>query len=281
MIVEKTNKAGIDLVVYYFQQKLYANLLGFFLTDATYQCYPRANKNYKGSNVVPEISLDAKEYKNAMYDDNFSLTSFFVTSDEREWQNDNGYLSHDLSIIFQADLIQLYGMSERMDELFLEHVLKVLRSEMKFKTGNIEISEGIDLVYQGFTLSNELKDKIKYDNISNRHVLKLTFNVVYPLGCTSPVVAVCVPGNIIRNGVLVYRLKAGEDYSYETGVCDDATYNLLNSLDQNKGTGTIPSGDTENIDLSDTVVNVYLDEVLVGSANVPYGNDETINVFFT
>jgi len=64
-------------------------------------------------------------------------------------------------------------------------------------------------------------------------------------------------------------------------VCDDATYNLLNSLAQNKGTGTIPSGATESINLSDSVVDVYLDGVLVGTASVPYGNNEIINVTFS
>jgi len=64
-------------------------------------------------------------------------------------------------------------------------------------------------------------------------------------------------------------------------VCEDATYNLLNSLSQNKGTGTIPSGATESINLSDSVVDVYLDAVLVGSASVPYGNNEIINVTFS
>lgn len=64
-------------------------------------------------------------------------------------------------------------------------------------------------------------------------------------------------------------------------ICEDATYNLLNSLAQNKGTGTIASGATESINLSDSVVDVYLDAVLVGSASVPYGNNEIINVTFS
>jgi hypothetical protein len=64
-------------------------------------------------------------------------------------------------------------------------------------------------------------------------------------------------------------------------ICEDATYNLLNSLAQNKGTGTIPSGSTESINLSDSVVDVYLDGVLVGTASVPYGNNEIINVTFS
>jgi hypothetical protein len=55
----------------------------------------------------------------------------------------------------------------------------------------------------------------------------------------------------------------------------------LNSLAQNKGTGTIASGATESINLSDSIVDVYLDSVLVGTASVPYGNNETINVTFS
>lgn len=62
--------------------------------------------------------------------------------------------------------------------------------------------------------------------------------------------------------------------------CAPANYILLNSLDQSKGTGSIVSGATADINLSDTVVNVYLDEVLQDSVSVPYGNTETINIIF-
>lgn len=57
-----------------------------------------------------------------------------------------------------------------------------------------------------------------------------------------------------------------------------ATYNLLNSLGQNKGTDTIASGATGNISISDVSLDIYLGEDFVETVSVPYANSETITI---
>jgi len=124
--------------------------------------------------------------------------------------------------------------------------------------------------------------KIFKENLSGVELSSFTLPVLINESCScNAVTKICADATVTVNDEFYAYVESGGSINIVTGVCDDATYNLLNSLSQNKGTGTIPSGDTVDIDLSDTVVNVYLDEVIVGSANVPYGNDETINVFFT
>jgi len=85
MIVEKDYRVGIDTVVSYFQDKLYANLLSKWVVDSVYTCYPRANKNYKDGNKIPEISLDSKDYSSALFDDKVAVNSFFLTPDNKLW----------------------------------------------------------------------------------------------------------------------------------------------------------------------------------------------------
>jgi hypothetical protein len=121
-----------------------------------------------------------------------------------------------------------------------------------------------------------------------------TGNIVYPS---------CDPATVNVNENLFATVESGSDLNitveYETSLdnpiasidgdtiiiidpipltCADATYNLLNSLDQNKGTGTIASGATGNIDLVDTVINFSVNGVFNQSVSVPYGNSQTINI---
>lgn len=280
MIVEKTYKVGIDSVVAYFQEQLYSNLLSFWDVDAVYTCYPRANKNYKNDNILPEISLDEKDYSSALFDDKVSVNSFFLASNKSEWIEEDGMLRHNLSIIFQADLVSLYGSNERADERFKIDVLSILKGELNYKNGDISVSEGIDQVYSDLTFSKEFKDKIRLSDMSNRYVVKFEFEVNYRINCMASIVPVCAPVSIIRNDVTIQQVPAGGRYAYTTDpvICEPATYNLLNSLNQNKGTGTIASGATGNIDLVDTVINFLVNGVFNQSVSIPYGNSETINI---
>jgi len=245
MIVSKTYKAGIDTVIDYFQVKLYPNLLAYWDSNAVYTCYPRANRNYKKDDIIPEISLDKKEYESTLFNDKVSVNSFFLPSASSEWVYENNEVSHDLSIIFQADLVKLYGSDERADERFKIDVLKVLKRDWKYKIGDIDIEEGIDLVYNKLSFSNEFKEKIKTSDLSHKYVVKFTFNVVYSVGCSAQVTPVCLPVGIIKDGILIERVSAGDDYEYSS-VCADANV-TVNSEDF----GTVTSGGDFDVNVVD------------------------------
>ena len=57
-IVSKTNRDGVDVVIENLQQAFYPSLIGYWDVDAVYTSYPRANKNYREDNIIPEISLE-------------------------------------------------------------------------------------------------------------------------------------------------------------------------------------------------------------------------------
>lgn len=208
-IVSKTNKDGVDIVIDAIQQRIHPQLLGFWVGAATYECYPRANKNYKADQIIPEISLDQKDYKEVLNDDKFSVTSFFLVDNERTYQDEWGQIKQEISIIFQCDLVELYGATERFDEQFNMDVLRVLKAESLYIVDDIEFTEGIDDVYSDLTITGPLKDNIKRTDISQFHVLKATFNVLYTDKCERTIAPVCLPCFETFNGASISNGTSG------------------------------------------------------------------------
>ena len=209
MIVSKTNRDGIDTVVEALQQKFYAQLLGYWDLASVYTMYPRANKIFKDDQIKPEISLSNSENLPTLYDDKVSVNSFFLRSDSNVWQDANHQIKSTLSIIFQADLDALYGDTERVDEVFNMDVLRILKKEQKYITGDITFVVGVDNVYNDLTLTGEFKDKIKHSDIGKRHVVKFTFDVLYNLDCSRTAAPVCAPVQINVNGALMTGTESG------------------------------------------------------------------------
>src|SRR6056300_168724 len=240
-IVEKTNRKGVDKAIHVLQQRTYANLLGFWADGVEYTMYPRVNKNFKNDSTIPEISLDSKNYKETFYDDKVAVNSFFLVDDQSTYQNDNNQIVQDVSIIFQADLVKLYGDAERVDEVFNSDVLQVFKDVKRFIYSDIERITGFDSVYSDLSLSADLREKIQFSDISNRHILRLDFSIRYDFKCDSPIVPLCVPVTIMENGILVARQAAGTTYSYSTACTDgDVTVN-------GSEFGTVASGGTLDV----------------------------------
>jgi hypothetical protein len=240
-IVEKTNRKGVDKAIHVLQQRTYANLLGFWADGVEYTMYPRVNKNFKNDSTIPEISLDSKNYKETFYDDKVAVNSFFLVDDQSTYQNDNNQIVQDVSIIFQADLVKLYGDAERVDEVFNSDVLQVFKDVKRFIYSDIERITGFDSVYSDLSLSADLREKIQFSDISNRHILRLDFSIRYDFKCDSPIVPLCVPVTIMENGVLVARQAAGTTYSYST-ACIDGNVTVNDSE-----FGTVASGGTLDV----------------------------------
>ena len=258
-IVEKTNRKGVDKAIHVLQQRTYANLLGFWADGVEYTMYPRANKNFKNDSTIPEISLDSKNYKETFYDDKVAVNSFFLVDDQSTYQNDNNQIVQDVSIIFQADLVKLYGDAERVDEVFNSDVLQVFKDVKRFIYSDIERITGFDSVYSDLSLSADLREKIQFSDISNRHILRLDFSIRYDFKCDSPIVPLCVPVTIMENGVLVARQAAGTTYSYST-ACSDGNVTVNGSE-----FGIVASGGTLDVPVqyeNGTEVGINVDGVI-------------------
>ena len=186
MIVSKSNKYGVDVVIESLQQNWYSKLLTKWLGTANYECYPRANKliseDGEGNELIlPELSTDQTESIEVLFNDNHAVTSFFLDSDSGTLDDKTDQITQSVSIIFQVQLNKVYTSAERLDERFNTDVLNVLKKQVQYKYGSIEIEKGIRKVYDDLTFSKEFKDKIKFNDIGNKHVVKFTFDVVY--GC--------------------------------------------------------------------------------------------------
>lgn len=285
MIVQKVNRDGVDIVIEAIQQKMYANLLGVWDADTVYTMYPRGNKDYNQENILPVISLDKKDYNLSLYDDKVWVNSFFLVNDDSVYDPKEKTATQNISLIFQADLVKLYGDSERVDEVFNADVLRVLdllKRRTTYLVGDITVTRGFDKVYSDLSFTSDFKEKIKYSDISHRHIVKFTFDVVYGLSCAKTVTPVCAAVAIYENDINVENVPSGGEYRYSTACLDanvtvnSSTFDTVASggtldvpVEYENGTpvGTITGGIVE-IPNPVELVRVYLRPLPTGQTDV-------------
>ena len=197
-VVAKTNRFGIDVVINDLQvlsdPALLGKWTGIALTD--YKSFPRANKNYKGPDKkIPEISTDEINYDEVLFNDREAVTSFWLVNDQRVFSDTTKLIKTNISIIFQADLVKIYGTGQpnRLDERFNMEILDVFAPDNIWINSDIDIIEGVDLVYADLILPATLKAKVNDDDISKYHVVKLTFDVLHKRDCFAKVPLRCPP----------------------------------------------------------------------------------------
>ncbi len=174
-VVGKISPVGIDEKILRFQNHIY-NKLGWL----EYESYGRVYKVYEGSNVVPEIYIGGGDYTKVLFDDNYNATSFFVVEESRSVENTvRGDVK--VSIVFQVDLKALYpAIAHRADEELKVDLYKAVSSNgIGFNL--TDIKSEVKNVYEDLTISSDLFDSVKLDDISHRHVVKLDFNIKYDL----------------------------------------------------------------------------------------------------
>lgn len=182
-LVSKISPVGIDKAVDTVQSKLYS----YLTTTASwtdYESYPRAYKNPKGSDIIPEIYVGDNEYIEALFDDKFTATSFFLVDDNVTNNNgagDEAVYTQGVSIIFQVNLVELYPLiPHRADAEMHDDVFKA------FNSFDLEVdgfSVGIDNVYSDVSLSGLLKSNIELTDLSDCHFVKFDVNINYLYNC--------------------------------------------------------------------------------------------------
>lgn len=200
-VVSKTDRHGVDNAIEALQQSLFPRLIAYWDVNAVYTSYPRANKVFKEDDIIPEISLDLKEGKEVLTDDNLGVNSFWLVSNSRPYDADNKQLIHDVSLIFQADLVKLYGQTNRADEEFNIDVLRELTRKNVFMFNeDINVITTVDAVYSDLTFSAEMKEKIIYTDISNLHVVRFDFEIRYSIDCIPTLAPICAGASETFNG---------------------------------------------------------------------------------
>jgi len=175
-LITKTDPVGIDAVVDEIQKGLFTELSKVW---TNFQSYPRSYKNPDGVNTIPEHYLSENEYVEVLLDDDFDVSSFFLSGDVRTL--DDFRFSQPLTIIFQADIKELYpGIPHRADEEMHRDILnaiEVIGQEERFTS----LTTGVNNVYSELNLTGRLNDLVKMDDMSNLHVVKIELTEFYTI----------------------------------------------------------------------------------------------------
>ncbi len=175
-LISKRDPIGIDYVVDVIQSGLYTELCKVW---TGYQSYPRSYKNPDGNNTIPEHYVGENEYVEVLLDDNHSVSSFFLTSDSRS--ADNFVFEQSVSVIFQADLKELYpNITHRADEEMHKDITNAVES-INQDESLVDLVTGVNNVYSELNLVGRLKELVKMDDMSNLHVVKISLLVHYSI----------------------------------------------------------------------------------------------------
>lgn len=166
---------GIDYGIHELQKELFIELT----KDAgwkDYDSYDRAYKNNKGSDKIPEVYIGKGEYKEVLYTDKETVTSFFLTDDKRTYDYEKYLWTQNVSIIFQANLSKLYpNVKHQADEEMIDTVRNAIKKKY-WDNRLIEIITGIEKVYDSLKLSYDKKD---FADMGNLGIARFNFKMFY------------------------------------------------------------------------------------------------------
>ena len=220
-IISKTNPKGVDNVIDAIQNYIFPILTGEGWD--TYNCYPRANKNFKGQFLIPEVSEDPENYIEVLFDDKVKASSFFLVNDIVNFNEDERLIVQNVSLIFQLNLLELFpGVTDhRADEELHVLITKMLTDNQELFVDVLGYETGIRNVYRDLNVI-EMNDKtIENDDLGKFHVVKFNFTVTYDLDdCGIMFSPTCSPASISINGVNFVVVSSGA--SEDIVVKDDA-----------------------------------------------------------
>ena len=177
-LVRKTQPAGLDFALDALQEHLWNSL-----DLDNWQSYHRAYKNPKsregGTGFVAEIYQSNGEYvTDAYFDDKFSTVSFFILADELIDHPDGELNRARCAWIVQLKLDKSYTTIHRADEELRNDVVGAFKQFRQVM--NLQTITGIPNVYRGFDF-----EALRYDDMSNIHVLRVEFDLRYNDTCCS------------------------------------------------------------------------------------------------
>jgi hypothetical protein len=177
MLVRKQNAIGLDYEIDLIQKSIY-NYLTTKKGYTNYESYPRAYINEHKGSSIPEYSTDKKDYIELLFNDKFSITSYFVIQDNREYINGQ-HFEVEGSIIFQANIKELYtSVSHRADEEMNKDCFNAVKKALR----GLEITNmvtGKDNVYSDFSFDDNTRQRLNTIDLSQNHVLKINFTLKY------------------------------------------------------------------------------------------------------
>jgi hypothetical protein len=141
-----------------------------------YSSYPRAYRNRKDQDTIPEVYTEKGEYKDVLFDDKQAATSFFLSDDKRTYDYGKSLFMQGISIIFQANLKKLFpAIIHRADEEMIDNVFKAIKRRGA-DINLVEVITGINNVYESLKISS---DKKYFDDMSFFCIARFNFKIPY------------------------------------------------------------------------------------------------------
>lgn len=175
-LIQKVVPVGIDYEIDKIQDALYTYLTSVDIGWTSYESYPRVYINPREGGSVAEYYTGANEYIEVLMNDNFTVTSFFIVENTKSYNNGEGRLEANISMIFQADISKLFpAIAHRADEEMHKNVfdgITAIARNNKFTA----LITGINDVYSELSIPDSYLDKsVKYHDMSNFHIFKIDF----------------------------------------------------------------------------------------------------------
>jgi hypothetical protein len=165
MKVAKTSPKLIDKVIDYIQDEMELKL-AFENWENNHRAYktPIANERF----FKAEVYTGNGNYRECFFDDRFSATSFFISSDNTEIKG--GVLIQNCSLIFQCKLGDLYDVEHRADEELKADLFKLFSNLDDSMIVFEGFETGIESVYNEFDRTG-----LKYHDFGDFNVIRVNF----------------------------------------------------------------------------------------------------------
>lgn len=181
-VLRKTDPIDLDIPIDTFQEYLFTNLsIAGFVNATGWNSYHRIYANPKGNGLLPFRYVGEKEYKRVLFDDKFTMTSFFYADAKRVVTN-AGMITVEVSLVVQANILKMFTtVPHRADEELKNAFVQISNTYFYAEDFRlIGIEEGINNVYSEFE-----KEESRLHDMSTKHVFRLKYKVRYtPKCCT-------------------------------------------------------------------------------------------------
>lgn len=177
-LFKRLNPKGIDVVIDTLQRDLFIELTKKFGWKQ-YDCYDRAYRNRKGADKLPEVCTDGEEYKEVLFDDKLTVTSFFLAEESRRYNSEKFTYEQGVSMIFQANLSNLFPtVKHRPDEELIDNVIKAINNKF-WENRLVEVVTGIEKVYESLKVNI---DQEYVNDMGGYAMARFNFKMLYTNG---------------------------------------------------------------------------------------------------
>lgn len=171
----RINPQGVDVVIDRIQRDLFIELTKKF-GWRDYDSYDRAYRNKKGNDKLPEVYTGNEEYKEVLFNDKQTVTSFWLVDEKRNYSATDFKFEQGISLIVQADLSKLFpSIKHRPDEELIDNVCKAIKNKF-WQEKLIEIIQGVEQVYN--TLKVDINEH-SLNDMGSFSIVRFNFKVQY------------------------------------------------------------------------------------------------------